>query len=233
MRKLVLFDIDGTLIASNQVGTKAMYRAMEGFLGSSDALRRIHMAGMVDWGIWREALGSEGYSADEADAHVPDLWRSYVAELAYILASPEHRDPEILPGVCPLLKALDEREDILLGLLTGNIEPGAWLKLGKVGLDRFFRFGAFGNDAAERPSLPAVAVERAATFANGHHFTKKEIVIIGDTVHDIACGESLGVCAIGIATGPADVNTLCAAGADYAFESLEDWHTVLDVIVGA
>ncbi len=155
-----------------------------------------------------------------------------LAELADILASPAHAHPEVLPGVRPLLDALHARDDVLLALLTGNVEAGAWLKLGKVGLDPYFRFGAFGNDAAERSELPAIAIERAARFAGGHRFSRKEIVIIGDTVHDIRCGESLGVCAIGVATGPTDADTLREAGADAVFDSLEDTDALLRAMVG-
>jgi phosphoglycolate phosphatase-like HAD superfamily hydrolase len=231
MRKLILFDIDGTLIQSNKVGSKAMLRTMEAFAGKSDAMRKINMAGLCDWGIWREALAAEGYSQEAADAHIPDLWRRYVAELTEILASPEHAAPTVLPGVRPLLETLHTRDDVLLALLTGNIEAGARLKLGKVGLDRYFRFGAFGNDAADRAELPLLAVERASRHAGGHRFTGKEIVIIGDTIHDVRCGEALGVCTVAVATGPTDSETLRAAGADYVFDSLEPTEEVLRALL--
>ncbi|MGB0384167.1 MAG: HAD family hydrolase [Ardenticatenaceae bacterium] len=227
MKRLLLFDIDATLIKSNRVGTKAMRRTMEEFLGTSEPFKKVKMAGKCDWGIWREGLGVEGYSEDEVDAHLPHLWGSYTAALADILASDEHADPEALPGVRPLLDALSVRDDVLLGLLTGNVETGAWLKLGKVGLDHYFQFGAFGDQSAERSGLPPIAVEQAAKFANGYRFSGKEIMIIGDTVNDIHCGEALGVSGIGVATGHTDLETLRAAGADHVFESLADHQAVL------
>jgi phosphoglycolate phosphatase-like HAD superfamily hydrolase len=230
MNKLLLFDIDGTLIHSNRVGTKAMIRVLEEFLGNDEALLKVKMGGKCDWGIWRELLGTEDYSDEEVDAHLPELWRAYTAALADILGSDQHADPEVLPGVRPLLDALQARDDMLLGLLTGNIEAGAWLKLGKVGLDHYFRFGAFGHQAANRSALPPIAVEQALLFANGKRFTGKEIVIIGDTVHDIRCGEALGVCAIGVATGSVDAQTLREAGADYVFESFADYEAVLPTL---
>ncbi|MGH2544425.1 MAG: HAD family hydrolase [Ardenticatenaceae bacterium] len=233
MRKLILFDIDGTLIQSNGVGSKAMCRTMASLVGRDDSIQRVEMAGMCDWGIWREALASEGFTKTEADAQLPDLWRRYILELATILASPEHKHPEILPGVYPLLEALHQRDDVLLGLLTGNVEAGARLKLGKVGLGHFFPFGAFGDDAAERAQLPLIAVERAAPFAEGKRFTGKEIVIIGDTIHDVYCGVTLGVCAVAVATGPTDAATLRATGADFVFESLEQTDEVLRALLGS
>ncbi len=231
MQKLILFDIDGTLIASNRVGSKAMIRAMEALIGSSDSMQAISMAGKVDWAIWREALAAHGYSHEEVDARLPELWQRYQMELADILASPEHRHPEPLPGVRALLEALHEQEGVLLGLLTGNIEAGAWMKLRSAGLDGFFQFGAFGNDAADRPALPAVALERAARLAPAQRFAGKDIVIVGDTVYDIQCGEALGVRAIGVATGPTDAETLRAAGADRVFESFEPTSAVLAALL--
>jgi phosphoglycolate phosphatase len=231
MKRLILWDIDGTLIRPNRVGSKAMCRAMEALFGGAGAMSRINMAGMCDWGIWREALAAEGHSAEDVDARREMYFDRYVAELAAILDSPEHQNPEQLPGVRPVLEALSGNDDVVMALLTGNVEAGAWLKLRKVGLDHFFHFGAFGSDAAERSSLPAIAVERAGLHAAGHHFSGKEIVIIGDTVHDIRCGAALGVCAVGVATGPTPAEDLSAAGADHVFDSLEDTSAVLKVLL--
>lgn len=227
MKKLVLFDIDATLIKSNRVGTKAMAKTIEEFLGPTTAFQKVSMAGKCDWGIWREGLALEGYSEEEVDAHLPDLLRAYAANLAAILASDEHADPEPLPGVIPMLETLIARDDVLLGLLTGNVEVGAWLKLGKAGLDHYFKFGAFGHESANRADLPAIAVKRAAQFANGHEFKGKDILILGDTVNDIYCGEALGVCAVGVATGHTNSETLRDAGADHVFESFEDYEAAL------
>jgi len=227
MKKLLLFDIDSTLIKSNRVGTKAMAKTIEEFLGPTTAFQKVRMGGKCDWAIWREALAFEGYSEEEVDAHLPDLWRTYAANLAAILASDEHADPEPLPGIVPMLEALIARDDVLLGLLTGNVELGAWLKLGKAGLDHYFQFGAFGHESVNRSDLPPMAVKRAAQFANGHEFKGKDILILGDTVNDIYCGQPLGVCAVGVATGRTDVQTLHAAGADHVFESFDDYEAVL------
>ncbi len=230
--KLFLFDIDGTLLNPKRVGSKAVRRTLENVVGRGDALEGVRLSGMCDWGIWREVLSSEGYSHDEVDAQLPELLRAYVAELAHILASPEHPDPEPLPGVLPLLEALHARDDVLLGLLTGNVEAAAWLKLGKVGLDHFFRFGAFGHEAAERAALPPLALARAVSFVDGHRFRGKEVLIIGDTIHDIQCGAALGVCAVGVATGTDEATALRAAGADHVFDSFAEHEAVLAALLG-
>lgn len=232
MQTLVLFDIDGTLIASHGVGRRAVERAMLGFCGSAEAVGKVDMAGKCDWSIWRDILAYEGYAHEEADAHLPDLYRRYVAELEAVLADPDPRPPQVLPGVRPLLEALHARENVLLGLLTGNLEAAAWLKLRRVELDRFFQFGAFGNDAPNRDTLPRLAVERATRFANGHRFLKKNIVIVGDTVHDIRCGAELGVCAVGVATGSTDAATLRAAGADHVWQSFAAHGEVVAALLG-
>lgn len=228
--KLFLFDIDSTLIRSNRVGSKALRRTLERFGGRGEALEQVPLAGQCDWGIWRALLGLEGYGPDEVDAQLEEIWRDYVAELVQILASPAHADPEPLPGVLPLLESLHARDDVLLGLLTGNIEAAAWLKLGRAGLDRYFCFGAFGDEGAERPELPPLAVARAAHRA-GHPFSKKEIVILGDTVHDIRCGEALGVCAVGVATGSEPAEALVEAGADFVFDSFANPEQVLAALL--
>lgn len=227
MPTLVLFDIDGTLLASNHVGSKAMTRVWERFVGEGSPLNQVPLAGRCDWAIWRDVLHHAGYSHEEADTHLPELFRLYIAELAHILASPEHPNPDPLPGVRTLLTALHLRDDLVLGLLTGNVEAGAWLKLGKAKLDSFFRFGAFGNEAADRSALPPIAVARASTFASGHTFTGQEIVIVGDTPHDIQCGEALGVRTIGVATGSYDSSALHSAGADHVFATFEETEAVL------
>lgn len=231
MPTLILFDIDGTLIASKGVGRTAMERAMAAFAGSGTAMRRVEMAGKCDWAIWRDALALEGYAQDEIDARLPDLYSLYTTELAQVLDDPQHPQPEVLPGIRPLLDALHARDDVVLGLLTGNLEPAAWLKLGSVELGHYFQFGAFGNDAPNRDALPRIAVKRAAQFAHGHPFRKKEIVIIGDTVHDIRCGAELGVCAVGVATGPTDAATLREAGADRVWDNFAAHEEVLSALL--
>ena len=134
------------------------------------------------------------------------------------------------PGIPALLDALEAEENVVLGLLTGNLERGARVKLDRFGLADRFVLGAYGSDHAVRRELPAVALARAEA-KTGRVFTGKEIVIIGDTQHDIECGAHLGVRAIGVATGQYALDELKPYGADALFEDLSDTERVLDAIL--
>lgn len=231
--KLVLFDIDGTLLLSRGAGRRAMARTLEHMLGRSEGLNGLRMDGMTDPLIFRDAMRAMGYSEAEIAALLPDIIRHYPGELARELApsAPGPR-PEPLPGVRQVLELLAERPDVVIALLTGNVEPGAWLKLHACRLDHFFTFGAFGNEGPERHKLPAVAVEKARE-ETGHHFAGQSIVIVGDTPHDIACGQHLGVVAVGTATGRYTPEELRAAGADVV---LTGWHPpqeAVELLLGA
>jgi phosphoglycolate phosphatase-like HAD superfamily hydrolase len=135
------------------------------------------------------------------------------------------------PGVEPLLDALEAKADVVLGLLTGNLEGGAELKLRVAGVDfDRFRVGAYGSDAADRAELPSIAARRAEPIM-GHRPHGEEIVIIGDTPADVTCGRRVGARAIGVATGRHPVEELDAAGAYRSFETLADTDGVLDAIL--
>ena len=136
-----------------------------------------------------------------------------------------------MPGIFPLLDELDRRRDeVVLGLLTGNIQPGAALKLGSARITHEFRVGAFGSDCERRDGLPTVAVDRAREIT-GVAFTRSDIVIIGYTPSDVTCGRTLGARAIAVMTGRYGRADLEEAGADAVFHDLTDTRTVLDAIV--
>jgi phosphoglycolate phosphatase-like HAD superfamily hydrolase len=160
---------------------------------------------------------------------LPALFDAYLAGLARELAATDHRT-RVYPGVRELLDALAARDDVVLALLTGNIARGAQAKLASAGLDHYFAFGAFGSDAEHRPGLPPVAVERALA-ATGRAFRGSEIVVIGDTPHDIRCGEALGVFTVGVATGGHECAELLSVGADAAFDDFSDTDAVLRVLL--
>jgi phosphoglycolate phosphatase-like HAD superfamily hydrolase len=154
-----------------------------------------------------------------------------VALLEDELAQPTQRT-RVFPGVLELLAALDERADCVSGLLTGNVRPGARLKLASGGLDiARFRIGAFGSDSAHRPDLPAVA-QRRAREELGLDLAGGDVVIVGDTPADVTCGNGIGARAIGVATGSYAVDALLAAGAYAAFEDLSKTSEVLDAVFG-
>lgn len=230
--RVVLFDIDGTILTAAGVGRIAFRRTLIKVLGDGAAADTAVLSGRVDWGIWRDVLGAAGYSAEEVDAQIGDYLLLFVAELASVLADPELPKPQILPGVLPLLEHLSQDDSILVGLVTGNNETAAWLKLGYAGIAPYFWFGAFGNEAWERNALPAMALERAARFANGRVFTGADTVIIGDSIHDVACAKAIEATVIGVPTGIETADALETAGADIILPTLEDTERIVQLIRG-
>lgn len=230
MRRLVLFDIDGTILSTNGAAKRAFRRAMRETYGTAGPIDSYDFSGKTDPQIARDLLRAAGLGDPEIDARTDTLWRRYLRQLKRIFRRPDHRTT-LLPGVATLLDAMDARtEDALMGLLTGNIRPGARLKLASVGLDGRFRTGAFGSDCERRDGLPSVAVRRARELT-GREFDGDEIVIIGDTPHDVTCGAALGVRAVGVATGRHDAAALAAAGADVVLPDLADTDRALAALL--
>ncbi len=227
--KLVLFDIDGTLLWTDGAGRSAIHAALLAEMGSTGPIDGFRFDGKTDPQIVHELLRASGHPHAESTAHVRAVCDRYVDLLEGELASGK-RTPHVFPGVRELLDSIERRDDAVLGLLTGNIAAGARLKLASVGMefDRF-RVGAFGSDAAERGDLPAVAVTRAAELV-GETPTGEEIVILGDTPADVTCGAAVGARAIGVATGSYQADELDAAGAYAVFEDLSDTERVLGAI---
>lgn len=228
-RRLVLFDIDGTLLTAAGAGRVAVARAMEEVFGPVGSLAHHPFGGKTDPQIAFEVLGPLGWAPAEIEARLPALFERYLAYLAEEL--PRSGRARLMPGVVPLLDALAQERHATLGLLTGNLARGAAIKLAHFGLDGRFGIGAFGSDHGDRHELPAIAVARAEA-AVGHRHFGKEIVIIGDTEHDVACGRSLGVRAIAVATGPFGVADLAAHEPDHVFADLSDTDAVLRAILG-
>ena len=226
--KLVLFDIDGTVLLSDGAGKRAVLRAMKEVYGTTGPEGH-RFDGKTDPQIVRELQRLEGHADDHIDAHLPRAIGRYVELLAEELDRDGHR-AYTLPGVCELLDAIETREDAMLGLLTGNVMEGARAKLSAVGIDPDrFVVGAYGSDNETRANLPAIARQRVID-AHGHEFSGHDIVIIGDTPFDIQCGQSLGVRAIGVATGHYSVEDLMACGAYAAFEDFSDTAAVMEAI---
>jgi phosphoglycolate phosphatase len=199
MTVLVLFDIDGTLLLAHGAGRRSVHRAMTDVFGVTGP--QLHpFDGKTDPQIVRELGTMAGVAEDVIHEKMSSALDRYYEYLdADITGAPE--TVELLPGVHPLLDALEARADVMLGLLTGNIEAGASLKLRAVNIN-FERFvvGAYGSDAPTRPALPAIAQSRASARL-GRELPGSRIVIIGDTPHDLTCGRAIGARAIGVETG--------------------------------
>jgi phosphoglycolate phosphatase len=230
MKRLVLFDIDGTLLSARGAPRRAFDRAMMQAYGTTGPIATHRFDGKTDPQIARELLAAAGLADAVIDAGLPALWASYIRELRLELSQPDH-ETLVFPGIRVLLDTLEARTgDVVLGLLTGNIEPGASLKLASAGIRNRFRVGAFGSDCERREGLPPLAVARARDSV-GITFSRREIVIIGDTPADVTCGRALGVRALGVATGRHAGAELLHAGADAVFADLSATAEVLDAIL--
>jgi phosphoglycolate phosphatase len=230
MRRLVLFDVDGTLLSAGRAGARALLDAMREVYGQTGDAEGFSMGGRTDPEIVRLLLGSAGVAPEEVEAGMETLWERYLTRLA---AEVERAPVRALPGVQALLERVESRGgETVLGLLTGNLREGARLKLEAAGLGfGRFRVGAYGSDHWRRSELPAVAAERARALL-GVEFRGKEIVIVGDTPFDIACGAHLGVRTIATATGTHSAADLAACGPDHLFDDLADLDAVWRALEG-
>jgi phosphoglycolate phosphatase len=229
MKRLVLFDIDGTLLTARRAPRRAFTRAMLEVYGTTGPIATHRFDGKTDPQIARELLRLEGLDDAAIDARLGTLWERYLGELGRELAAPGH-ETHVFPGVRAVLDALAASDDAVLGLLTGNIQAGAALKLRSAAIEHEFAVGAFGSDCERRDGLPPVAVDRARA-AVGVTFSRRDVVIIGDTPSDVTCGQALGVRAIGVATGSYAPPELEQAGAEAVFADLSDTAAVLDAIM--
>ncbi len=228
MTHLVLFDIDGTLLSAGGAGRRAIHRALRDVFGSTGP-DDYWFDGKTDRQIVRDLMRSDGHVNASIDARMEAVLSRYLACLGDELRDPGH-PPRLHAGVVELLDALDDRADVVLGLLTGNLELGARTKLAAAGLDPSrFVVGAFGSDHESRPQLPAVAQQRARDRL-GLEVPGTAIVVIGDTPADIACGQGIGARSIGVATGRYTMQELGACGAGAVFEDLSHTHDVVAAI---
>ncbi len=224
--KLFLFDIDGTLLLTHGVGRQAVETALARVLGHAVDTEPVSFSGKTDPQIFGEILAMLGVPEGRRPALLLSIADAYRDEMERALP---HADVRLLPGARHAVETLAARPDALLGLVTGNLEPLAYQKLARVGLAQYFPFGAFGSDSAHRPDLPALAVQRAAQHG-GHTFSGHDVVILGDTEHDIACGRGIGAFAVGVCTGRFGRDELAPHGPDLLLDSLEDADALLGAI---
>lgn len=227
--KVVLFDIDGTLLRTDGAGRRALERALQetfGVTGSPD----YRYDGKTDRQIVREQMQAMGVEHARIAQHMDRLLEDY---LQYLEAELRDRPDQavLCAGVMPLLERLRSREDVTLGLLTGNVRAGARQKLRAVDVD-FDQFivNAFGCDHEHRPELPGIARKRAEDML-GRPVQGEQLVIIGDTPADIHCGRSIGVRAIGVATGHYSVEALAEHVPAAVFATLEDTDAVIQAML--
>lgn len=216
MKTLLLWDIDGTLIASGGAGMRALQTALLRGFAIDGSLADIDFAGRTDRWIMREVFRK--FSLAPSPENFARYFKDYAAALPAELANPQAR---VLPGVREILRAAGTHASIAQGLLTGNMRRGAEVKLAHHGLWDFFPFGAFGDDGETRNELGPHALRRAHAHA-GATFPPDRVWIIGDTPHDIACARAIGARVLGVATGGSTLDQLDAHRPDALLPDLAD-----------
>ena len=224
MARLLLFDVDNTLLWSGGAGSRAMGLAFRDLFGIEDGFKRVEFSGRSDRYILAEALRQHDIGGDYAQ-HETRFLERYCAYLPQAL---RELQGGLMPGFPMLLDALGRRPGVRLGLATGNFSQGAQLKLARYGIDGYFSGGAFGEESEDRTVIVRRALERL-----GEGLPAAEAMVIGDTPHDISSARACGAVAVGVATGHNTVDELRRCGAALVFEDFSDWRRAAAMLTGA
>ena len=227
--KLLLFDIDGTLIRSSGAGRAAMALALEEVYGESGPVAKYNMSGKTDSRIVHDLMIAVGLTEKEIEAGLTAVYTRMAVHAENVYG--EHSVMPC-PGIPKLLETLVARDDVLLGLVTGNTAQTAPLKLAAGGIaPSIFKVGAYGSDRMDRNQLPALAMERATTLTN-YSFVGQNTVVIGDTPADILCARAGETTAVVVATGWHAMDTLLPYQPDHLFENFKNTDAVVKALMG-
>jgi phosphoglycolate phosphatase-like HAD superfamily hydrolase len=221
--KLLLFDIDGTLVTTGGAGARALNRAFCQVVGIVNALDGIRLHGKTDPAIVREVFAVRGNSHQAADS-LEEILEMYVTLLPEEIQRSDSYT--ILPGILRFLEDFQEHPDLAFGLGTGNLERGARIKLDRGNLNRFFPFGGFGSDAENRTELVRRAAQNGTRHA-GVTIDSHDIFVIGDTPRDVNAGREAGFRTVGVATGDHSIRDLEEAGADLVLANFQSGREAL------
>jgi phosphoglycolate phosphatase-like HAD superfamily hydrolase len=224
--RLLLFDIDGTLLTCGGQSKPLFREALLEVFGRTGDIDRYDFSGRTDPRIVLDLMTGAGVPAEEIAAGTPRVRDAYLDRLEVAIDPKEVR---VYPGVVDLLESLSRRDDCVLALLTGNWERGAGIKLRAVGLDRYFAFGSYGDGCTDRRELPPVAWARAAERL-GRTFEPASTWIIGDSLLDVDCASAHGISCLGVATGRTGADALAAAGAERVLADLTA-HGIADFLL--
>ncbi len=223
--KVILFDIDGTLVRAGGAGRTALARSLQELHGIQEANTNIQFGGRTDLSIARELFHIHGLPWNHLRAW--DFLDRYAHHLEREL---KQNQALLLPGIRPLLQDVQRHYQHGFGILTGNILRCARLKLQTFDLWQHFSFGAFGDRYESRADIAAHALEEAGLHLP-YTFQAHEVLILGDALADIHCARSIGAHVLAVATGPVDAETLQAARPDYFLPNLEDTSTIMDILM--
>ena len=226
--RLLLFDIDGTLLSCGPQVRPLFAEALVEVFGTTGDVERYDFAGKMDPQIVFDLMTGAGLPEERVRREIPRVRDLYASRLEAGLRPEAMR---LMPGVGELLARLAARRGPAVGLLTGNWQRGARAKLARFDLNRHFPFGAFGDDAMDRRDLVPAALERAGRAAGGP-VRPEEVLIIGDSVLDVACARAHGVPVLAVATGVTPAERLAAAGADWVVGDLTEAERLLPVLAG-
>lgn len=215
--RLILFDIDCTLLQAKGAGREATRLAMQEVFGTASRLDGHYFGGKTDWQTLVELLEEHHYD----EARIGEVMHHYEEAMGRHMAAVIGRyRVEACPGALELVERLRARPDMLLGVVTGNVSTAAPVKLRAAGFDPdWFPVGAFGNEAANRDHLPPLALKRAVRHY-GRPIEPWQVIVIGDTPSDVACARALGAVAVAVATGPCPADELIAAQPDFMLADL-------------
>jgi phosphoglycolate phosphatase-like HAD superfamily hydrolase len=228
-QRLLLFDIDGTLLSNTREAfVRPFSEAIRETLGVKVDTENYRSGGKTDPEMIHELLAPFAYSHEEIENAIPVIRDRYIEKVWPYFRGQEN--VVLKPGVETLLQTLSRCQEVVLGLITGNFEVSARMKLEAHKPNRYFPLGAFGDEAPNRFPLPGRAVEEAYRYT-GFRFQKKNIVIIGDTPHDVRCGRHLDVLTVAVATGLYSIDALQKENPDYLWENLADTDLVLKALL--
>lgn len=222
--RVLLWDLDGTLVRGKRFGSYKDYTApmLESIFGTSGSLHKMVVSGMTDLQIVEEALRSEGITREHINSRKDELKRSYIEQMKLAVGNGAHVI-EVIPGAREALQAVHDHPRYQSALLTGNIEPAAYLKVEVTGLAKFFTLpGAFGDESFDRRDLPAFAAARINKQL-GEELAPHQFIVIGDTPNDVACARHFGARVVGIGTGRVhSIDELLASQPDAFLPNLRD-----------
>jgi phosphoglycolate phosphatase-like HAD superfamily hydrolase len=226
MKKLLLFDLDWTLIYTGGAGVRAFNHAFEKLFSQPQALTGLTLDGKTDRAIARELIKVR-LERDPSEGDIEKLCAGYLARLREEV--PQGPGYKILPGIAELLKALSVRCDVLMGLGTGNLKAGAEIKLTRADFWRYFAFGGFADDSEVRSELLAAGVRRGEALS-GKKFAPRDVIVIGDNFRDVEAGQAIGATVLAVATGTMKAEALAAYHPDYLVNDLSDTEKIIHVL---